>query len=79
MNNLNEYMEIQSADATSYTRSDLVNAGLTKKLGLVLGESQLEEFFSGESWAVGSSHINIGFYIRLFKWWCAFWIISFDR
>lgn len=46
VHNLNEYMEIATADVATDSGVDLANAVFTKKLGVVIGESQLEEFFS---------------------------------
>ncbi|KAF4356749.1 hypothetical protein F8388_010971 [Cannabis sativa] len=46
VNNLNEYMEIRLSDALKTVEADSVGAVFTEKLGVVIGENQLEEFFS---------------------------------
>ncbi|XP_008222115.1 PREDICTED: protein N-terminal glutamine amidohydrolase [Prunus mume] len=44
--NLNEYFNIRATDAATGTGADMTNEVFTKKLGVVITESQLEEFFS---------------------------------
>ncbi|KAI3471603.1 hypothetical protein Pfo_028253 [Paulownia fortunei] len=44
--NLNEYMEMSSVDVVKSIGADTVDMVLTQKLGVLVGESQLEEFFS---------------------------------
>ena len=39
-------MEIATADVATDSGFDLANAVFTKKLGVAIGESRLEEFFS---------------------------------
>lgn len=39
-------MEISSEDAAENLTADAVKAALTQKFGIVVGESQLEEFLS---------------------------------
>ncbi|KAL5556260.1 hypothetical protein UlMin_038496 [Ulmus minor] len=46
LHNLNEYMEIRTSDVVSNTGVDSFNSVFTEKLGVVIGENQLEEFFS---------------------------------
>ncbi|EXB38241.1 Protein N-terminal glutamine amidohydrolase [Morus notabilis] len=46
VHNLNVYMEIPVPDVVTDSGVDGVNTVFTKKLGVVIGESQLEEFFS---------------------------------
>lgn len=46
MHNLSEYIEMRSADVATDVGADLINAVFTEKLGVVIGEKQLEEFFS---------------------------------
>ncbi|XP_030494002.2 protein N-terminal glutamine amidohydrolase-like isoform X2 [Cannabis sativa] len=46
VNNFNEYMEIHLSDALKTVEADSVGAVFTEKLGVVIGENQLEEFFS---------------------------------
>ncbi|KMT15033.1 hypothetical protein BVRB_3g061570 isoform B [Beta vulgaris subsp. vulgaris] len=46
VHNLNEYMEIHSTGAVPSIEADLVNAVRNERLGVVVSESQLEEFFS---------------------------------
>ncbi|KAL9411795.1 hypothetical protein AB3S75_045407 [Citrus x aurantiifolia] len=44
--NLNEYNEIRAAEVSVNVEPDLMNAVYTDKLGVVLSENQLEEFFT---------------------------------
>ncbi|KAH9679128.1 hypothetical protein WN944_024417 [Citrus x changshan-huyou] len=44
--NLNEYNEIRAAEVSVNVEPDLINAVYTNKLGVVLSENQLEEFFT---------------------------------
>ncbi|KAK4404863.1 protein N-terminal glutamine amidohydrolase [Sesamum angolense] len=44
--NLNEYMEMSSADVVKSVGLDTIDAVLTQKLGVLVSESHLEEFFS---------------------------------
>ncbi|KAG2687130.1 hypothetical protein I3760_09G037800 [Carya illinoinensis] len=46
MHNLNEYIEIRAPDNTTNARGDLTNEVFTQRLGVVMDEGQLEEFFS---------------------------------
>ncbi|XP_044505752.1 protein N-terminal glutamine amidohydrolase [Mangifera indica] len=46
VHNLSEYIEMRSADVATDVGVDLINAVFTEKLGVVIGEKQLEEFFS---------------------------------
>lgn len=46
VHNLNEYIEMRAADVATNVGADLINAVFTEKLGVVIGENQLEEFFS---------------------------------
>ncbi|XP_021724138.1 protein N-terminal glutamine amidohydrolase-like [Chenopodium quinoa] len=46
VHNLNEYVEIRSADAVPNIEADLVNAVKNERLGVVVNEKQIEEFFS---------------------------------
>ncbi|KAI8562273.1 hypothetical protein RHMOL_Rhmol03G0022400 [Rhododendron molle] len=46
VHNLNEYMEIIAADVVSNVGSDSIIAVRSHKLGIVVNETQLEEFFS---------------------------------
>ncbi|KAL3637232.1 Protein N-terminal glutamine amidohydrolase [Castilleja foliolosa] len=46
VHNLNEYMEMSSVDVVKSIGVDTVDTLSTQKLGVVVGESQLEEFFS---------------------------------
>lgn len=46
VHNLNEYMEIHSAGAVPTVEANLVNAVRNERLGVVVSEKQLEEFFS---------------------------------
>lgn len=54
MHNLSEYIEMRSADVATDVGADLINAVFTEKLGVVIGEKQLEEFFSQVSWGLVS-------------------------
>ncbi|PON86904.1 Protein N-terminal glutamine amidohydrolase, alpha beta roll [Trema orientale] len=46
VHNLNEYMEIHLSDVVKNVEVDSINAVFSEKLGVVVGENQLEEFFS---------------------------------
>ncbi|XP_031262852.1 protein N-terminal glutamine amidohydrolase [Pistacia vera] len=46
VHNLNEYIEMRAADVATNVGADLINAVSTEKLGAVIDENQLEEFFS---------------------------------
>ncbi|KAL2923590.1 Protein N-terminal glutamine amidohydrolase [Bienertia sinuspersici] len=46
VHNLNEYIEIHSADVVPAVEADLVNTVKRERLGLVISENQLEEFFA---------------------------------
>ncbi|KAJ6921864.1 protein N-terminal glutamine amidohydrolase [Populus alba x Populus x berolinensis] len=46
IHNLNEYMEIHASDESTNMEADLINSVFTHQLGVVIGENQLEEFFS---------------------------------
>ncbi|KAJ0043508.1 hypothetical protein Pint_17888 [Pistacia integerrima] len=46
VHNLNEYIEMRAADVATNVGADLINAVSTEKLGVLIGENQLEEFFS---------------------------------
>lgn len=46
VHNLNEYNEICAADVMTNAGGDLINAFFTQRLGVVINEGQLEEFFS---------------------------------
>ncbi|KAL9237964.1 hypothetical protein vseg_012451 [Gypsophila vaccaria] len=46
VHNLNEYMEIHSADAVPEITATVMNAVSTERLGVVLHDNQLQEFFS---------------------------------
>lgn len=46
VHNLNEYLAMSSLDVVKSIGSDAVDAALTQKLGVLVGESKLEEFFS---------------------------------
>ncbi|KAG5555710.1 hypothetical protein RHGRI_006376 [Rhododendron griersonianum] len=46
VHNLNEYNEIIAADVVSNVGTDLITAVHSHKLGIVVNETQLEEFFS---------------------------------
>ncbi|KAA8517106.1 hypothetical protein F0562_017399 [Nyssa sinensis] len=46
VHNLNEYIEISTADVVKNVGVDLLNAAFTQKFGVLLSDSQLEEFFS---------------------------------
>ena len=49
MHNLNEYNEIHAADVMT-NAGDSLNAVFTERLGVVINESQLEEFFKQIPW-----------------------------
>ncbi|WOH06480.1 hypothetical protein DCAR_0625908 [Daucus carota subsp. sativus] len=46
VHNLNEYMTMSAADTVKAIEPQLVNAVRSQKLGVLIGETQLEEFFS---------------------------------
>lgn len=46
VHNLNEYMDISTADVVHNVGADLINAVFTEKFGVLVGEDQLEKFFS---------------------------------
>lgn len=46
VHNLNEYLAMSSLDVTKSIGADTVDVVLTQKLGVLVGESRLEEFFS---------------------------------
>lgn len=46
VHNLNEYMDIQRSEALKTIEADSVAAVFTEKLGVVVGQNQLAEFFS---------------------------------
>ena len=46
VHNLNEYMEISTTDAVKDIGVEVVNAIYSQKLGVLVSENQLEEFFS---------------------------------
>lgn len=46
VHNLNEYIEMSAADVVQSIGPDLIEAVYSQKLGVLLGESQLVEFFS---------------------------------
>ncbi|EOY09230.1 N-terminal glutamine amidohydrolase isoform 1 [Theobroma cacao] len=46
VHNLNEYIEIHAADVGKNLPADLTSAVYSQKHGVVIGEAQLEEFFS---------------------------------
>ncbi|CAI9099919.1 OLC1v1036815C1 [Oldenlandia corymbosa var. corymbosa] len=46
VHNLNEYMEISAAEALRNVEAGTVDAVFSEKFGVVVSESQLEEFFS---------------------------------
>lgn len=46
VHNLNEYNDIHAPDNTTDARGDLTNEVFTQRLGVVIDEGQLEEFFS---------------------------------
>lgn len=50
VHNLNEYMTMYAADTVKAIEPQLVNAVRSQKLGVLIGETQLEEFFSLLSW-----------------------------
>jgi hypothetical protein len=39
-------MEIHASDESTNMEADLINSVFTQQLGVVVGENQLEEFFS---------------------------------
>ncbi|GAV75204.1 Nt_Gln_amidase domain-containing protein [Cephalotus follicularis] len=49
VHNLNEYMEIHTADVVTSISTDLINEVFNQRLGVVLNENQLEELFSPSS------------------------------
>lgn len=46
VHNLNGYFDISAAEAVKEAGDGMSDAVFTQKLGVVVGESQLEEFFS---------------------------------
>lgn len=46
MHNLNDYIEIRTADVAANAGVDLNNAVFSEKLGVVISDSQLVELFS---------------------------------
>ncbi|CAK9182297.1 unnamed protein product, partial [Ilex paraguariensis] len=46
VHNLNEYIEVSPADAARSIGVDLIDEVFTQKLGVLVSENQLEEFFS---------------------------------
>ncbi|KAK4839123.1 hypothetical protein QYF36_019311 [Acer negundo] len=46
MHNLNEYIEIRAEDISTNVGAEMINDVSNKKLGVVMNENQLEEFFS---------------------------------
>ena len=46
IHNLNEYMEIHASDELKNMEAGLINSVFTQKLGVVISENKLEEFFS---------------------------------
>lgn len=46
MHNVNEYMDLSSAELLKNLEADELSAVFTQKLGVVVSESQLEDFFS---------------------------------
>ncbi|XP_076899830.1 protein N-terminal glutamine amidohydrolase-like [Bidens hawaiensis] len=46
VHNLNQYIEMSTKDVLKVVGEDSVNAVLTEQLGVLVGESQLEQFFS---------------------------------
>ncbi|KAH7557217.1 hypothetical protein JRO89_XS11G0076400 [Xanthoceras sorbifolium] len=46
VHNLNEYIEIRAEEITTNVGADLITAVFNNKLGVVMNENQLEEFFS---------------------------------
>lgn len=46
MHNLNEYIEIRAADVVTNLGDDSVDAAFNQKLGVIVSETQLEEFVS---------------------------------
>ncbi|GFY98218.1 hypothetical protein Acr_12g0007590 [Actinidia rufa] len=46
VHNLNEYMEISTTNAVKDIGVEVVNAVYSQKLGVLVSENQLEEFFS---------------------------------
>lgn len=49
VHNLNEYIEMSTKDVLKDLGEDKINAVFTKQFGLLVGESQLEQFFSSIS------------------------------
>lgn len=43
---MNEYIEIRAADAVENVDGELVNTVHSEKLGIVIKETQVEEFFT---------------------------------
>ncbi|KAK0598502.1 hypothetical protein LWI29_035262 [Acer saccharum] len=46
LHNLNEYIEIRAGGISTNVGAELINDVSNKKLGVVINENQLEEFFS---------------------------------
>ena len=46
VHNLNEFIEILTEDISTNVGAELINDITNKKLGVVMNENQLEEFFS---------------------------------
>ncbi|XP_071717357.1 protein N-terminal glutamine amidohydrolase [Rutidosis leptorrhynchoides] len=46
VHNLNQYIDMSSKDLLKDLEQDTINAVFTKQLGVLVGESQLEQFFS---------------------------------
>lgn len=50
VHNLNEYIDFSAVEVLKNVEADSVNAVFTHRLGIVVSEGQLEEFFSLMSW-----------------------------
>lgn len=46
VHNLNQYIEIRAADVVTNLGDDSINAVFNQKLGVIVSETQLEEFVS---------------------------------
>lgn len=46
VHNLNDYFDISATDVVKEAGYDMINAVFTEKFGVVIGENQLEDFFS---------------------------------
>lgn len=46
VHNLNEYMEMSAAEVAKKIEPHLISAVQSQKLGVLISETQLEEFFS---------------------------------